>query len=93
MQPQGHTQMMTRILAAGQNPQAAIDGPRWRVEGDQVFIEAAVSAEARSGLVARGHRLTEGTLLDFGAAQIIERVRHGYIAGSEGRRDGCAVGF
>jgi gamma-glutamyltranspeptidase/glutathione hydrolase len=93
MQPQGHTQVMSRMLASGQNPQAAIDAPRWRVEGDQVWVEASVPPEAKSGLVARGHRLSEGTLLDFGAAQIIERVGHGYIAGSEGRRDGAAVGF
>ena len=32
MQPQGHTQVASRMLASGQNPQAAIDAPRWRVE-------------------------------------------------------------
>ena len=93
MQPQGHTQVISRMLASGQNPQAAIDAPRWRVEGDDVWIEAAMSPEAKRGLAERGHRLREGTLLEFGAGQIIRRVAHGYVAGSEGRRDGCAVGF
>ncbi len=93
MQPQGHTQVISRMLASAQNPQAAIDAPRWRVEGDDVWIEASLPAGAKHGLVERGHRLREGTLLEFGAAQIIRRVEGGYVAGSEGRRDGCAVGF
>src|SRR6185503_7318176 len=93
MQPQGHTQVISRMLCSGQNPQAAIDAPRWRVEGGEVWIEASLPAEAKRGLAERGHQLREGTLLEFGAAQIIRKVAHGYIAGSEGRRDGCAVGF
>ncbi len=93
MQPQGHTQMAVRLLLCGQNPQTAIDAPRWRVEGDDVWVEAAMTARAVEGLEARGHRLAVGTLLDFGAAQTIWRTGHGYIAASESRRDGCAVGF
>ena len=93
MQPQGHTQVASRMLAHGQNPQAAIDAPRWRVEGDEVWVETTIPPDARRGLVGRGHALRDGTLLEFGAAQIIQRVAHGYIASSEGRRDGCAIGF
>ena len=44
-------------------------------------------------LSARGHKLSEGALLDFGAAQTICVVDHGYVAASESRRDGQAVGF
>jgi gamma-glutamyltranspeptidase/glutathione hydrolase len=93
MQPQGHTQVVSRMLASGQNPQAAIDGPRWRVEGDEVWIEASLPGKAKRGLTDRGHQLKQATLIDFGAGQIILRVPEGYVAGSEGRRDGCAVGF
>jgi len=93
MQPQGHAQVASRMLAHGQNPQAAIDAPRWRVEGGEVWVETIIPPDARRGLAARGHSLRDGTLLEFGAAQIIQRVAHGYIAGSEGRRDGCAIGF
>ena len=93
MQPQGHTQVASRMILSGQNPQAAIDAPRWRVEGDEVWVEGAIPPEARRGLVSRGHRLREGTLLEFGAAQVIQRVENGYIAASEPRRDGCAAGF
>ena len=93
MQPQGHTQIAVRMLACGQNPQTAIDAPRWRVEGDDVWIEPSMTAETQAGLRARGHRLSEGTFLDFGAAQTILRIDRGYVAASESRRDGCAVGF
>ena len=81
------------MLAFGQIPQAAIAAARWRVEGDDVWIETSLPAEAKRGLTERGHRLREGTLLEFGAAQIIRKVEKGFIAGSEGRRDGCAVGY
>lgn len=93
MQPQGHTQVVSRMLASGQNPQAAIDAPRWRVEGEEVWVEAAMPEAARAGLSARGHKLVHGAALDFGASQIIRRVEHGYVAASETRRDGCAVGY
>jgi len=93
MQPQGHTQMAVRMLECGQNPQTAIDAPRWRVEGGDVFVEAEMAKATRAGLEARGHLLRGGSMLDFGAAQTILKVDHGYIAASESRRDGCAVGF
>lgn len=95
MQPQGHTQMACRMFVSGQNPQAAIDAPRWRYNADEdaLWIEAAMPEAARAGLEARGHALVEMTPLDFGAAQIIHKVEHGYVAATETRRDGCAVGF
>lgn len=31
MQPQGHLQVVSRIATFGENPQAAIDAPRWRL--------------------------------------------------------------
>ena len=93
MQPQGHLQLVSRMLLSYQNPQAAIDAPRWRVEGDEVWIEASMPAEVRQGLAARGHRLRVATPLDFGAAQIIWRLDDGYLSATETRRDGAAVGF
>jgi gamma-glutamyltranspeptidase/glutathione hydrolase len=92
MQPQGHTQVASRMLVSDQNPQAAIDAPRWRVEGDEVWVEASLPSDAKRGLAARGHRLREGTLLEFGAAQITwlrrrfrrppRRLRHRVLAGA-----------
>jgi gamma-glutamyltranspeptidase / glutathione hydrolase len=94
MQPQGHVQIALRLFARGQNPQAAIDAPRWRVEGGDLMVESAWSGAFRAALAARGHKLVDGGLLDFGAGQVIWRLEGGgYAAASESRRDGQAVGF
>ena len=49
MQPQGHMQVFSRIVDYGQNPQAAIDAPRWRVhESDgTVWTEEHMPADTR----------------------------------------------
>src|SRR3984885_3336940 len=89
MQPQGHVQVGTRMFALGQNPQAAIDAPRWRVEAETLMVEAAWGEDFRRGLTARGHVLEENPPLQFGAAQVIWRLpAGGYVAASESRRDG-----
>ena len=94
MQPQGHVQIALRLFARGQNPQAAIDAPRWRVEGGDLTVESAWSGAFRAALAARGHKVVDGDLLDFGAGQVIWRLEGGgYAAASESRRDGQAVGF
>lgn len=94
MQPQGHVQVACRMLAKNQNPQAVIDAPRWRFEDGQLSLETAWPEATRAALATMGHSTTAGTYLDFGAAQIIYRLgAEGWIAASEGRRDGCAVGI
>ena len=99
MQPQGHLQMTVRMLDYGQNPQAAADAPRWKVSktGD-VLLEPAMAPDVVEGLRARGHRVRvskkgEVEIGSYGSAQLIYRVEDGYVAGSEGRRDGQAVGY
>jgi gamma-glutamyltranspeptidase / glutathione hydrolase len=94
MQPQGHVQVATRLFAMGQNVQAAVDAPRWRVEGDKLMLEVAWDRDFRDTLAALGHELEDGGNLDFGASQIIWRLGDsGYAAASESRRDGQAVGY
>ena len=94
MQPQGHVQTALRMLARNQNPQAAADAPRWRVEGDELLIENEWPADFLAGLKARGHKLVETSPLDVGAAEIIWRQGDGsYVAAAESRRDAQAVGF
>jgi gamma-glutamyltranspeptidase/glutathione hydrolase len=97
MQAQGHLQMVLRMVGHGQNPQAAADAPRWRVvAGREVAIEASFPAEVLAGLRARGHQLTLSApeaSFAFGGAQLIWRGEHGYIAGSDPRKEGAAVGY
>jgi gamma-glutamyltranspeptidase/glutathione hydrolase len=95
MQPQGHLQMIVRLLDYGQNPQAAADAPRWKVIPDGVLLEQAVPEPLAAGLAERGHRIVRAAAqsTEFGAAQLVYRLDSGYLAASEPRRDGQAVGF
>ncbi len=100
MQPQGHLQTLLRMVDHHQNPQAACDAPRWKVgRGLSVDVESAMQAEVVAGLRARGHQLESiaDPYMDFGSGQFIWRqsddMADGYIAASDSRRDGCAVGF
>ncbi len=96
MQPQGHAQVMVRIADYGQSPQAASDGPRFRiVQGMDVSVETSFAPAVLDDLVCRGHRTV--SLADdynqFGCAQLIWKLDGGYFAASDPRRDGQAVGF
>ncbi len=100
MQPQGHMQTLVRMLDYGQNPQAACDAPRWRFNtGLNINVEAAMNADTVNGLKALGHELDviNDSYQDFGAGQFIWRMGdpavEGYLAASDPRRDGQAVGF
>lgn len=95
MQHQGHVQMVTRIFDHGQNPQAASDAPRWHVFPDfQLGIEQGVEPSVIEALRSRGHRVRANLGPElFGGAQLILRTHSGYIAGSDHRKEGQAVGY
>ena len=100
MQPQGHMQTLVRMLDYGQNPQAACDAPRWRYNaGYSINVEADMNAQTVQGLAQRGHHMDviNDSYQDFGAGQFIWRMGdpkvQGYVAASDSRRDGQAVGF
>lgn len=96
MQPQGHLQVALRLLAWGQNPQAASDAPRWQVtEGLGVMVESGMPAATVEDLRERGHDVrVAGDSGPFGGAQLIARLADGgYVAGSDHRKDGQAVAY
>ena len=100
MQPQGHMQTLVRMLDYKQSPQAACDAPRWRYnEGLEINVEAAMNQDTVQQLAARGHQMEviNDSYQDFGAGQFIWRAGdpgvEGYVAASDARRDGQAVGF
>jgi gamma-glutamyltranspeptidase/glutathione hydrolase len=95
MQPQGHVQLVTRMVDHRQNPQAAIDAPRWHVLPDgRLALEAGLDPAAVRGLRERGHLLLQGEPpWGYGGAQIVWRSAGGYVAASDPRKDGQAVGF
>jgi gamma-glutamyltranspeptidase/glutathione hydrolase len=97
MQPQGHVQVMVRLADYGQNPQAALDAPRWQVVTDKklLLMEPGLPAETYEELRRRGHdlRLRDGLRAEFGRGQVAYRLEGGYLAASDARSDGQAVGF
>jgi gamma-glutamyltranspeptidase / glutathione hydrolase len=96
MQPQGHLQMVSRVIDGGQNPQAAADAPRWKIMKDgSLRVEAAFPEATARQLEKWGHPLSRAPAdsMEFGAAQMILRHNDAYLAASEPRRDGQAVGF
>jgi gamma-glutamyltranspeptidase/glutathione hydrolase len=95
MQPQGHAQVVTGTVDYGLNPQAALDAPRWHVAGGlEVGLEPEVPEHVRQSLAARGHKIQVQPKGIFGRGQIIWRLDEGvYVAGSDKRADGAAVGW
>jgi gamma-glutamyltranspeptidase/glutathione hydrolase len=100
MQPQGHVQTLLRMLLARQQPQAACDAPRWKfMQGTDIEVEAAMHTDVLAELKSRGHQITQAfdSYMDFGSGQFIWRMgdpaTDGYVAASDSRRDGQAVGF
>jgi len=100
MQPQGHLQTLVRMLVHRQQPQAACDAPRWKVgSGRAVDFESTMAPALVDGLKALGHRFepTPDAYMDYGSGQFIWKLSDdlddGYVAASDSRRDGQAVGY
>jgi gamma-glutamyltranspeptidase / glutathione hydrolase len=96
MQPQGHLQMVVNMVDYGLNPQASLDAPRWQwTQEREVLLEDETPRAIIEGLRERGHEVSvQPTGGQFGRGQIIWRLPSGaYLAGSEKRADGAAVGY
>ena len=103
MQPQGHLQLTVNMIAGEMDPQSAIDKSRFCIaSGTQegvVQLEQGISPTTVVNLKERGHLLQDGVSGHarsiFGRAQIIHKDRSNGVlwAGSDGRADGCAMGF
>ncbi|GAA5196999.1 gamma-glutamyltransferase family protein [Rugosimonospora acidiphila] len=92
MQPQGHVQLIMSTVDEGLDPQAALDAPRWYWHaGREVMVEPGIDAES---LQRRGHQVSVEDSNVYGYGQAIWRLpAGGYVAGSEPRADGCAIGY
>lgn len=96
MQPQGQSQVVVGTVDYDLNPQAVLDAPRWRFTGGlEVELEHGTPEHVIRALAARGHRVK--LPIDrggFGRGQIIWKLDDGvYVAGSDMRADGVAVGW
>lgn len=100
IQPQAHVQTVVRMLDYNQQPQAACCAPRWKLTRDFTLdVESTMRPETIAGLKDLGHQLKaiDDPYMDFGSGQFIWRLsdlhEDGYVAASDSRRDGQAVGF
>jgi gamma-glutamyltranspeptidase/glutathione hydrolase len=94
MQAQGHLQLVVNLVDYAQDVQSAIDAPRfWWEEGRRVVIENGVPDSTCAVLEKWGHEIVRRGHRGMGGAQIIGRLPEGvWVAGSEPRQDGCAIG-
>lgn len=101
MQPQGHVQVLVNMIDFGMDPQTALDQPRFCIEsgeaGGYVCLEEGVREGVEDSLKSMGHdiRLRSGRArYVFGRGQIIlKNANEVYVAGSDPRADGCAMGL
>ncbi len=96
MQPQGHVQVMVQLADHGRNPQAALDAPRWRVDGGRrVTLEPGFPPAVLDELRRLGHdvAVADSRSVAHGGGQAIWKLADGYLGASDQRRDGQAVGY
>ncbi len=93
-QPMGHVQIVLNMLDYGMDVQQAIDAPRFFFEGENTVVETGTDAATIEGLKQRGHTVVMADQPWGGAQTIkIDWDRGVLIAGSESRKDGCALGY
>jgi gamma-glutamyltranspeptidase / glutathione hydrolase len=93
-QPMGHAHLISNLVDYAIDLQAAIDQPRVFYEGEDTIVERGISPAAIDGLRQRGHRV-ELRERPWGGAQAIaiDWQRGVLIGASDGRKDGCAMGY
>ena len=92
-QPTGHARFVSNIADFGLDPQAAIDAPRAFAEQGVLKVERGYSDAARQALAGMGHQIVTPDE-PIGGAQAIRILPDGVLmAGSDPRKDGCAIGY
>ena len=93
-QPMGHSLFLTNLLEYGLDIQEAMDMPRLLPLGGKVQVERGIPPEICDRLARLGHELELMERPHGGGQAIwIDRARGCLIAGSEPRKDGCALGY
>ena len=93
IQAQAHVQLVSAMVDDGLDPQAALDRPRFRVEGDAVRLEEGLW-DREPDLQRLGYRTVRDTdTYAFGGGQAIVVSGEALIGGSDPRKDGYAAGL
>lgn len=93
-QPVGHAHLLSNLFDYGMDVQEAIDCPRTFHVGGKLDVERSVPDDVRARLAALGHD-TQTPEMPWGGAQAIAiDYQNGTLAaGSDPRKDGCALGY
>ena len=98
MQPQGHIQVLLNIIDFGMGVQTALDAPRFRyIQGNECAFEPGFPSSVLQELADKGHHVVElddPYSQEFGGGQaiMVHPSTKVLIAGSDPRKDGCAIG-
>ncbi|WP_439815200.1 gamma-glutamyltransferase [Zavarzinia sp. CC-PAN008] len=93
-QPVGHAHVLTNWIDFGLDIQQAIDMPRGFHHGDVYSLEKGVPAATAEALAALGHRTARSAEPMGGGQGIVIDWEAGTLsAGSDPRKDGCALAY
>ena len=94
MQPQGHVQVLFNMILFDMDIQEAIDAPRFRhLSGLRIVLESPIPEDTRRLLESMGHQMGNENSSSFGGGQGIIKLANGWVAGSDPRKDGSAMGY
>ena len=93
-QAMGQASVLSNWIDYGMDIQEAIDAARFFLYGGILEVEDGVSAEARAGLEAKGHRVVASDSSWGGGQGIAIDWKNGVLhGGSDPRKDGHAAGY
>jgi gamma-glutamyltranspeptidase/glutathione hydrolase len=95
-QAQVHVQLLSHLVDDGCTPAAALERARWRLDPYtwNLHVESRADRVLVEDLVTRGHHLREAPAWDsaMGHAHVIRVDANGYVAASDPRSEGAALG-
>ncbi len=93
-QAMGHVELLTGIIDRGLDVQEALDAPRSFAYQGELQLEHTFAPELDAALAARGHRVARrDEPLGGGQVVWVDQARGCLVAGSDPRKDGCALGY
>lgn len=93
-QAAGQAQFVSAVIDRGMDPQAALDLPRSFAFDGKLQLERRIGEAVAADLADRGHAVDwRAEPLGGGQAILIDHDRGVLIAGSDPRKDGCALGI
>src|SRR5262249_7609484 len=93
IQAQAHMQLVSSLVDDGLDPQAALDRPRFFVDGELVRLEEGLWDHADALELAGMSPVREHDTFAFGGGQCILAAGDVLLGGSDPRKDGYAAGF